>query len=292
MSRAPELKRAALDGIELAYWDWPGAGPPLLFVHATGFHGRCWDQIVRHFPGRRAIAPDMRGHGRSPKPDPPYHWMSFGRDLARLIRALDLREAFGIGHSMGGHSLIGAAAELPPETFTSLLLVDPTVFTRERYGTPARDASFIARRRNVFESPAKMYERFAGRLPFSRWNPDVLRDYCEFGLVERGDHYVLACPPEIERSIYGHSTEADADLHPLLAFIRQPVTVIRGGILPSEEVFNLDSSPTDPALANAFAHGRDVFLEGRSHYIPMETPELVAEYVQGMSTAPLVADIN
>lgn len=280
----PELRRAVLDGIELAYWEWPGAGPPLLFVHATGFHGRSWDQVIRHFPGRRVIAPDLRGHGRSPKPDPPYHWQAFGADLAGLADALDLRGAIGIGHSMGGHSLVAAAARRP-ETFASLLLVDPTIFVRERYGKDALDASFIARRRNVWASPEAMYERFAGRLPFSRWNPAVLRDYCRFGLLPRGAEFVLACPPEIERDIYGHSAEAEADLHPVVPSIAQPVTVIRGGIGWTSGAFNLDASPTDPALALGFPNARDVFLEGRSHYIPMETPELVAEQVAGLTTA-------
>lgn len=280
----PELRRAALDGIELAYWEWPGDGPPLLLAHATGFHGRSWDQVIRHFPGRRAIAPDLRGHGRSAKPDPPYHWPAFGADLARLAETLALRGAIGVGHSMGGHSLVAAAARRP-ETFASLLLVDPTIFPRELYGKDAIDASFIARRRNVWVSPEAMYERFAARPPFARWNPEVLRDYCQFGLLPRGDEFVLACPPEIERDIYGHSREAEADLHPVIPTIVQPVTVIRGGIPWTSAVFNLDASPADPALALRFPNGRDVFLEGRSHYIPMETPELVAEHVARLTTA-------
>lgn len=280
----PQLRSAVLDGIELAYWEWPGAGPPMLFLHATGFHGRSWDQVIRHFPGRRVVAPDLRGHGRSAKPDPPYHWRTFGSDVACLAEALDLRGAAGIGHSMGGHSLVAAAARRP-ETFASLLLVDPTIFPRERYGKAALDASFIARRRSVFASPEAMIERFAGRLPFSRWNPDVLRDYCRFGLLPRGGEFVLACPPEIERDIYSHSTDAEADLHPVVPSIAQPVAVIRGGIPPSPDVFNLDASPTDPALALHFPNGRDVFLEGRSHYIPMETPELVAAHAAGIIAA-------
>lgn len=276
---APLLRSIALDDLELAYWEWPGEGPPLLFVHATGFHGRCWDQVIRHFPGRRAIAPDLRGHGRSPKPDPPYHWQDFSRDLVQFAAALELRGAIGIGHSMGGHTVVAAAAQRP-QTFASLVLVDPTIFAAERYGQAPLDASFIARRRNEWSSPAEMYERFHDRLPFARWNPDVLRDYCEFGLLPRNGGFVLACPPAIERSIYGHSTEPAADLHPVAPSIRQPVVVIRGGIPWAADRFNLDASPTDPGLASLFPNGRDLLLEGRSHYIPMESPELVAKAVQ------------
>jgi pimeloyl-ACP methyl ester carboxylesterase len=250
----------------------------MLFVHATGFHGRCWDQVIRHCPGRRSIAPDMRGHGRSSKPDPPYHWQAFGRDLAQLAEALDLRGATGIGHSMGGHIVVAAAA-LRPETFASMLLIDPSIFPVELYGQPGFDASFIARRRNVWTSPRQMIERFRGRTPFARWKPEVLQDYCNFGLLPRGNEFVLACPPEIERSIYRHSTEEEANLHAVIPSIRQPVVVLRGGIPWTRGVYNLDASPADPALASHFPNGRDILLEGRSHYIPMETPELVAEYL-------------
>lgn len=275
---SPVLQTVALDGIELAYWEWPGADPPLLFVHATGFHGRCWDQVIRRIPGRRSIAPDLRGHGRSTKPYPPYRWQAFGHDLAKLGDALHLRDAIGIGHSMGGHSVVAAAA-LRHETFASMVLIDPTIFPVDRYGQPPLDASFIARRRNVWASPGTMFESFRSRAPFVHWNPEVLKDYCDFGLLPSGDEFVLACPPEIERSIYGHSTEKEANLHPVIPSLRQPVVVMRGGIPWSNGVFNLNASPTDPALASHFPMGRDVLLEGRSHYIPMETPELVAEYV-------------
>lgn len=277
--RSPEWKRVPIDGVELAVWDWPGEGPALLFVHATGFHARSWDQVIRHFPGRRCIAPDLRGHGRSDKPEPPYHWNAFGRDMALLTDAMGLTDAVGIGHSMGGHSVVEAAL-LRPRSFASLLLIDPTIFPEHRYGQPALDSSFIARRRNVWSSPDEMFERFRSRPPFVSWKPEVLKDYCEFGLLPEGDHFVLACPPPIEHSIYQHSTEVSANLHPRLRSVEIPATVIRGGIPWTLDAFNLNASPTDPQLAAILPNARDVLLEGKSHYIPMETPELIAEYLR------------
>jgi pimeloyl-ACP methyl ester carboxylesterase len=52
---------------------------------------------------------------------------------------------------------------------------------------------------------------------------------------------------------------------------------VRGGIPWNVERFDLSASPTTPDLASRFPHARDVLLEGRSHYIPMESPDLVAE---------------
>src|SRR5438445_8929818 len=187
---SPQLLTVSVRGMDLAVWDWPGENPPLLFVHATGFHGRIWDQAVRAFPERHSLAVELRGHGRSSKPDPPYHWPDFGKDLAAVADALKLEGAIGIRHSTGGHALVTAAIERPA-TCAALLLIEPTIFPPEFYGRPAGDASFIGRRRNLWKSPDEMFERFRNRPPFSHWQPQVLRDYCNFGLLPQGDAFVL-----------------------------------------------------------------------------------------------------
>jgi pimeloyl-ACP methyl ester carboxylesterase len=272
----PNLTTVPVNGLDLAVWEWPGDGPPLVFVHATGFHGRCWDEVIRRLPGRRALAIDLRGHGRSAKPDPPYPWRNFGEDVAALARSLDLHGAVGVGHSMGGHSLVVAAA-CRPDAFASLLLLDPVIYAPEYYGGPlGGDPSFIRRRRNDWASPSEMYDRFRNRPPFVHWRPEVLRDYCEYGVLPDGGRYVLACPPEIEASIYTASNQPSANIHPLLSSITLPVTIVRGGIPWNLERFDLAASPTTPDLASRFPNARDILLEGRSHYIPMESPELVA----------------
>ena len=113
MDRTPELKFIGEPGEELAVWEWPGEDPPFLFAHATGFHGRCWDCIIRMFPQRHCLAVDARGHGRSSQPELPYHWQIFGRDLAVVAEHWDVRDAIGSGHSSGGHATVQAAALRP-----------------------------------------------------------------------------------------------------------------------------------------------------------------------------------
>src|SRR5215216_1345039 len=110
MAATPVRSQVAVNGVELALFEWPGAGPPLLFAHAAGFHARCWDQVIGRLPGRHCYAVDLRGHGRSSKPPPPYDWRRFGEDVAALARALGLAGALGVGHSTGGHAVTLAAA--------------------------------------------------------------------------------------------------------------------------------------------------------------------------------------
>ncbi len=278
MERSPELRIVALPALAIAIWDWPGADPPLLFAHATGFHGRVWDRIVRQFPNRRALAIEARGHGRSAKPARPYRWPAFGDDLAAVAESLGLRDAIGIGHSMGGHAVANAAS-IRPEIFRALILIDPTIFPRSIYGQKPFDVSFTLRRKRIFDSPEAMFERFRGRETFLQWQPDILRDYCNYGVLPQDGHWLLACPPEAEASIYQESIARDADIHDRLSQVTQPVTILRAARPRTSGSLDLGGSPTDPALASAFPNAREVVLGDVSHYIPMEAPNRVIEEI-------------
>ena len=286
MDRTPELNFVGPPGEELAVWDWPGGGPPFLFSHATGFHARCWDRIIQQFPDRRCLALDARGHGRSYVPQLPYHWSMFGEDMAKIAEHFDVRDALGIGHSSGGHTTVQAAA-LRPQTYRSMLLIDPTIYPEDLYGTPPPDASFTLRRRNVWASSDEMFERFKDRAPFSRWRPEILRDYCDYGVVLRDGQLVLACPPAVEASIYEQSKEPPANPYWAIAKITQPVVVMRAGRtrVPGA-AFDLSASPTSPQLASHFANGREIVLADASHYIAMESPELVVEEIRRLAGKP------
>jgi lipase len=270
----------AVNGVTLNVYEWPGPEPAILLCHATGFHARCWDQIIKHLGAHRVIAVDMRGHGRSSKPAPPYAWRPFGDDLAALATELGLQGAIGVGHSMGGHGVTLAAALNPP-AFSRLTLIDPVIRPREGYSGPWVGSGFVAKRRNQWASAEEMYDRFRDRAPFLYWNPDVLRDYCEYGLLAREDGgFQLACPPEIEASIYENSTMPESVIADEVASLEIPVKVVRSGKHAGTKFEDrFDASPTAPDLARQFRHGTDLELGGFSHFIPMETPELTAQMI-------------
>jgi pimeloyl-ACP methyl ester carboxylesterase len=273
-----------VNGVQLAIFEREGSAPPVFMAHATGFHARCWNQIVARIPHRRAIAFDMRGHGLSSKPDPPYHWRQFGEDTASLARELHLHGATGVGHSMGGHSLALAAA-LVPEAFAELFLIDPVIMPRALYNGRLREPHYARKRRNHWNSPDEMFERFKDRPPFRDWDQAVLRDYCTYGLVAAADGqgYVLACPPDVEASIYEASTLSDGNLYDEFGKIEAPVTVIRAPrFMPAEGPMDMTASLTAPDLAAHFLRGRDIEVP-HSHFIPMENPALIAGYVNSTS---------
>jgi pimeloyl-ACP methyl ester carboxylesterase len=286
--REPRQAKITVRGIELSYFEWgPDDAQPVLMVHATGFHARCWDETVRELgDGYRVVAIDMRGHGRSAKVAP-YDWLQYGEDLAAFVEALDLREIIGVGHSMGGHAVTQAAGRTQ-DRFQRLLLVDPTIMAAQAYETWETSRTFsepsehpTARRKNDWVSWEEMYERFKNRDPFRLWRDQVLRDYSRYGVTENpdGSGYVLCCPPIVEASIYMGS--GDSDIFDLIEKLVIPVLVMRAH-KPETATGEMDfaASPTWEGLAGAFPNGRDMHLPELTHFIPMQRPDLVAEQIR------------
>ena len=281
--------RVTVRGVDLAYFEWGNpAGPTVLMLHATGFHARCWDGVVRSLgDDHRVIAVDQRGHGRSDKRGP-YEWSEFGADAAALVDELDLEEVVGVGHSMGGHAVTQAAAQRP-HRFRALLLIDPVILDPTVYADhpmfASAEAHPVARRRNRWQSVEEMFDRFADRHPFNLWDPAVLLDYCRFGLLADGDGFELACPPLVEASIYQGS--AGRDIGDAIRTLPHPVAVLRaqGRDADTRGTGTMDfaRSPTWPGLAAAFPNGRDIHHPELSHFIPMQRPDLVAEEVRKLT---------
>jgi lipase len=269
----------------IAYVEWGRVGDPvILLLHATGFHARCWDQVVRALPpGFRVIAVDMRGHGRSEKTGPIDDWAIPARDFAELVEGLKLEGAIGVGHSMGGHSLVQIAAT-HPGMFDRLVLIDPVIMAPEVYAQrsllPPGTEHPVARRRNRWSTWQEMFDAFKDRNPYALWAPKVLEDYCHHGLQPAEDGgFQLACPPAVEASIYMGSI--GTDIYDAVRKVEAPVTILRAKERPlgPRERMDFSDSPTWPKLASIFKNGRDVYLPHLTHFIPMQDPKLTARFI-------------
>ena len=286
MSHQPKLHHIAVGGLSLAAFEWRaalrGSAPTLWMVHATGFHGRVWDQVIHHLPGHHVIAIEQRGHGRSEGT----HfdsWADFGRDQAAMAAALDIQGAVGIGHSMGAHALVQAAA-YAPERFRQLVLLDPVIRAPAEYHqapVPPGTLHPAAQRKNHFESAQQMFERFVDRPPYSVFDTQALHDYCQHGLepADSGAGFQLACAPAFEGRIYPTAL-GNASIYASIRALQVPVLVLRARPQdPSIKPWDALGTPTWPALAQEFRHGRDLQLLDKTHMMPMEDPALVARLV-------------
>src|ERR1700691_1583811 len=99
------------DQLEISYQQWGQqrtASPPVVLHH--GFVADAESNWVAPgvveallAAGRRVIAPDARGHGRSQKPHDParYGEDRMARDLAVLLDTIDVQQIALVGYSMG-----------------------------------------------------------------------------------------------------------------------------------------------------------------------------------------------
>jgi pimeloyl-ACP methyl ester carboxylesterase len=283
----PIEHRVSLDDTFVTYYEWgttQAGRPSVIFFHATGFHARCWDEVIRQVGDIHAFAVDAVGHGRSGKPAPPRSWQRYGQDVITLARQLNLSGAIAVGHSMGGNMITRAAAELP-DAFSALLLVDPVILPLEQYTEASYHAADhpILRRRSQWDSPAAMVARFKDREPFSRWHPHVLRDYAEHGLICEGEGCTLACDPWVEAHIYASTRLAiNADIYDVIPRVHTPVRILRSDMGLATSTENLSLSPTAPDVAARFVTARDVSFAQYTHLIAMEAPDVIALHLNDM----------
>jgi haloalkane dehalogenase len=93
------------DGMRMHYVD-EGAGSPVLLLHGEPTWSFLWRRVVPRLvaAGRRAVAPDLLGFGRSDKPTD-VGWYTYDRhveSVTRLVRELDLGGLTLVVHDWGG----------------------------------------------------------------------------------------------------------------------------------------------------------------------------------------------
>lgn len=121
--RLPRLRMIKSNGIRMRIAEL-GKGPLVLFVHGWPESWYSWRHQISALAaaGYRAVAPDMRGYGKSDKPAAveDYDVKHTTADLIGILDALGERQAFLVGHDWG--SIISwNAMLLYPDRFKALV---------------------------------------------------------------------------------------------------------------------------------------------------------------------------
>ena len=285
----PESRFIDVDGVSIHVLRWPRPGaPPLLLLHGTGFLADLWRRAVEGLHEHYDVAAvDVRGHGRSARPDQGYGLAEMAGDVPGVFDALGWRDAYVAGHSVGA-ALAFIVAARRPDLVRRLFAVEPIVPTRFRRTAGSADGSGggmvdavrerMRRRRAAFPSRAAVEERWRDRPVFAKWDARVFDDYVQHGFADLDDGSVtLRCPPAIEVQVFESS--ADFDATPYLRDVRCPVLIAQ-------------AERSDPwvaaMIATAAALLADVeriTIPGTSHFAPMEAPALVAEEIRAFDAA-------
>jgi len=185
---APEPKLfESFDGQRIAYREL-GNGRPTLLIHgilSDGAWAWCGPGHVDRIAalGRRAIIPDLRGHGRSAKPHDAaaYADDALARDQEALLRHLGIAEVDVVGYSLGarttirwmvrgarpGRAVLGGIGDTFVVTPGPVSRLERAIRTEGRSGEPADKATWDWLTHGAFDARA-MLALLAGQATTSK----------------------------------------------------------------------------------------------------------------------------
>lgn len=284
--RAPRFV-ASSNGVQVVVYDEPptrGDGAPILFSHATGFHGRVFAPIAAHLAGHSRTTFDYRGYGDTLAPTNwALSWDGFGDDALAVARDTVARNGgrpvIGAGHSMGGAGLVMAALR-EPQLFAALVVFEPIIFppdARTQGSGPSPLPAATRRRRRTFASHDEAVANFAAKPPLSSLHSDALAAYVRHGFAQQADGVHIKCDPEFEAQTYEMGAMHDTWLH--LGELRTPTWVMAGA--------HAESSPAAiaPQIAERIPGSTFVRWEDQGHFGPLDDPARFASFIREVTTA-------
>ncbi|HWZ65055.1 MAG TPA: alpha/beta hydrolase [Steroidobacteraceae bacterium] len=274
------LKRSVRlpDGETLAYVPMGNpAGAPVVLIHGYTDNARDWVPLIPYLAKDfRLIVVDLRGHGRSGKPDCCYTRLDFAYDVKLLLDALGIERAAIVGHSMG--SIVAQTfAEFWPERTQRVVLISSSGGPRP--GAAPRPPKFdygaaIRQLKEPIDPDSKfMVEWWSSPTPVPE---DFLRR-------QRRD--AAAIPLRVWLAVLDQGL-VDSDLQRTLPRLKAPALLIWGSDDPimQEEVRT--------TLREALPHAEVKVFAGLGHNPFWEQPAQCAAVINAFLAAPSTAALH
>ena len=235
-----------IDGLNIHYTD-EGEGAPVLLIHGWGSSILPWGPILPAFEGKRVIALDLPGCGKSDILTDVWCLDDYCNFIIKFLNALNIQNPILVGHSHGGRISIKLTAEgkLKPE---KVILIDSA-------GIPAK---------KTFKKRAKilLFKTIKNILTLP-----VVKNYTE-GLLQSARNYFGSADyksaPEVMRKTMVNVV--NVDLRDIMPKIPCPTLLIWG------------ENDTDTPLTDAKymeSHIRDsglCVIKGAGHFSFVERP--------------------
>ena len=233
-----------------------GAGPAIVLIHGLGGgSGEWWKQIHDFSRRYRVVAPDLRGHGQSDKPDEAaYTPSTFANDLSLLLDELKIRRAWFCGISMGGFVTLRMALDFPEKvagmilTSTASYVDEYTLKVGSRWGEAFLSKGFDAYMKLLIEDV---------------FDPSYIRSY-EADIKKFVEDQKHRDPETVRRAGLGAAT---FDVRADLPDISQPTLVVHGEndrvVLPQHAKL----------LHEQIGHSELLIIPECGHFVILEKPE-------------------
>lgn len=142
--QAAGMAQDSAGAVTIAYWLWPASdsmaadSERVLALHGLGDHGWVWAEVAEGLGDadgscRRdrvtVIAPDLRGHGDSGKPEAGYDSLAVIGDLEAVLAQEGWDSAHVVAHSWAAKAAVVWATQSPGRV-RSLTLIDPAFVVR------------------------------------------------------------------------------------------------------------------------------------------------------------------
>ena len=111
--------RVKTNQIELQVQDYEHYKDAIIFLHFSGANLMMWQRAIPFFMDKyRLILVDLRGHGKSDKPNEGYHMDGMARDVVGVMQELDIEWAHVVGSSLGAEVGLSLAANYPEKVIS------------------------------------------------------------------------------------------------------------------------------------------------------------------------------
>jgi len=115
-------KFVQVNGIRLHY-RVGGWGKPVVLLHGYAQTGHMWGPAMQALARTRTvIVPDLRGAGRSDRPQGGYDKVTMAKDIHELVRQISTQPAALVGHDIGMMVAYAYAAQFPDDTEKVVLM--------------------------------------------------------------------------------------------------------------------------------------------------------------------------
>jgi lipase len=279
----PEVRYQDIGDAEIQYLDYPGDGPALIALHATGFQPWMWHPIARELSGFHVIAPYFCDHRVADPRQGGLGWSLVAEDLAAFIENLEPGRPCIVGHSMGATVACIAEALVGPIA-SRMVLIEPIFLPPGFYETDISVeqhplASKSIRRRSEWSDESEAREYLRSKKLFSAWDDEMLDLYLQHGMTEADNGALtLACQPAREAALFMGGMETDP--WPLLERVTCPSLLVEGGDSENNTVIDLERA------AGVMHDARLEVIAGAGHLVPMEKPGELLSVIGGYLAGP------
>jgi pimeloyl-ACP methyl ester carboxylesterase len=248
------------------------AGPAVVLIHGYTDSARDWVPLLPYLsPRLRLILVDIRGHGRSGKPECCYTRLDFAYDIKLLLDALGVRQADIVGHSLG--SIIAQTfAEYWPERTRRVILIASSGGAKA--GAPPRKPAY-----DYAAQIRQLKEPIDPDSPFmiEWWSSPTPVD-ADFIRRQRRD--AAAIPLRVWLAVLDQGM-AEGDLQRTLPKLKAPALLIWGSADPIME------EEVRQSLREALPHAQVKVFPGLGHNPFWEDPQHCADVINAfLSAAP------